>query len=144
MPVALIQTSISLGNIGVVIAVLGFCFTVWRLSPVGGSTVDLLQSQCEALERQVKLLSEERSHLSHRVGQLTEQLHHAELSIKDREKEIERFKAMPDTAKVLETFETYQTATLRAFQGLNTTLTPIAEGIATLVARNQNGRIADA
>ena len=137
MPVEFIQTSINLGTIGVIAAVCGLALAVVKISPVGGDTVEMWQSRCEILERDLRDAKTAVADLQAKVDALTAASHEAELATKDREREIAELRAMPDTQKMLDAFEMNQAAVLKV-------LGDISAGLETLIHRDQDGRSGDA
>lgn len=137
MPLVFIQTSISLGSLGVIAAIIGGVVAFWQIGPVGGSTVEMWQSRCEILERDLKDAKAAVADLQAKVDALTASAHDAELATKDREREIAELRAMPDTQKMLDAFEMNQAAVLKVLGDIST-------GLETLINRDQSGRSGDA
>jgi hypothetical protein len=139
----LVQWNITGGSILIFGGLLALAGVFFQFSRVGSQTVQVLQIRADTLARELDDARATTAELQTRHDALVEAAHQAELAIKDREKEIERYKTMPDTEQMLGVFEAFQTATLKAFGELNSSLTPIAEGIASLVERNRPERSTD-
>lgn len=137
MPVEFIQTSITLGSLGIIAAIIAAAVVVWQIGPAGSSTVELWQSRCEILERELGDAKTSVSDLTAKNDALTEAAHAAQLAVKDCEKRIAELESRPDTQKMLDAFEINQTAVLRV-------LNDLSAGLETLINRDQKGRSHDA
>lgn len=136
MPVEFIQTSITLGNLAVVAAILAGFVALWSIGPMGGSTVEMWQSRCEILERELGDAKTAVSDLQTKNTELTDASHAAQLAVKDCEKRIAELESRPDTQSMLDAFEMNQNAVLKV-------LGDLSMGLETLINRDQNGRIKD-
>lgn len=136
MPVEFIQTSITLGSIGIIAAIVAGFAALWQIGPRGSSTVELWQSRCEILERELNDAKIMAADLQAKNDAATASSHEAQLAVKDCEKQIAELQARPDTQRMLDAFEMNQTAVLKVLGDLSV-------GLETLINRDQHGRTRD-
>ena len=144
MPLEFIQTNVTLGSLGIIAAIVAGFVALWQVSPRGNSTVELWQSRCEILERELSDAKEKAVEFQQRTDALTGAAHEAELAVKDREREIAELHARPDTAQMLSAFEMNQTAVLKVLDNISNGLVTLSTGVETLIHRDQDGRTSDA
>lgn len=91
----------------VAVALVTLGVAIWRLSPVGATTVQLLQDQLHA-EQETRRSSENIAQdLAVQIDRERQSTHEAELTTKDLVAEIAALQERPNTEQMLRVFETH-------------------------------------